>query len=357
MNFAQTKNSAPAFKGLVTACIAALALLAVGCSAGSEYPTRATGSGWPVTEVAAQIEPSVVQVNVEAIRTTPTGPEEDEGLGSGVIYREDGHIITNNHVVEAADRVNVAFADGSVEEGQVVGTDPFTDLAVIKVERDDLSAADFAERPALKPGDLAVAVGAPFGLQSTVTAGVISGLNREVPPAVTGGQQRVALVGLIQTDAPVSPGNSGGALANENGEVVGINVAYLSPGRVGAVNIGFAIPSETAIPVAEQLIENGEAIHPYLGVYPANLTPEIAERFDIPVVSGVLVAEVEPNSPAEEAGIERESLITAVGSEKIETTGELLASLQEYQPGDRINLTVVEGDDKREVAVELGERS
>ncbi len=271
MNFVKTNSATSAFKGLVTTYLTALALLTDGCFSGeegakteiieeegekaptesteSEPSARDTGSRWPVDEVATQIEPSVVQVNVEAIRTTPSGLEEHEGSGSGVIYREDGYIITNDHVLLNANEVNVAFADGSVEEGQVVGSDPLTDLAVIEVDRDDLPAAVFAEAPNLRPGDLAVAVGAPYGFQSTVTAGVISGLNREVPAGMTGGQQNPALVGLIQTDAPISPGNSGGALADENGEIVGINVGYLPPQQTGAVNIGFAIPSETAISV------------------------------------------------------------------------------------------------------------
>jgi S1-C subfamily serine protease len=202
-----------------------------------------------------------------------------------------------------------------------------------------------------------VALGSPSGFQSTVTLGVISGLNREVPARLTGGRQETALVDLIQTDAAISPGSSGGALANADAEVIGITVAGLPPAQTGAANIGFAIPSDTAISVADQIIESGEATHPYLGVSLTNLNPQVAERFSIPVETGALVTGAEPNGPADEAGIGRETVITAVGSERIETTGDLLAALREYQPGDLVNLTVVEDGNAREVAVELGERS
>jgi serine protease Do len=357
MNFAQTKSSAPAFRGLVTACLAVLALLAAGCSAGSESLTRATWNGWPVEEVAAEVGPSVAQVNVHAVQMTPFGPQEGRGVGSGMIYREDGYIITNSHVVEGVEEVNVAFADGTLEEGEVVGRDPFTEIAVVKVSREVLPAANFVENPNLAVGELVVAVGSPSGFQSTVSVGVISGLNREVPARLTRGRQEAALVDLIQTDAAISPGSSGGALANTDAEVIGITVAYLPPAQTGAVNIGFAIPSDTAISVADQIIETGEATHPYLGVSLTNLNPQVAERFGIPVETGALVTEADPNGPAYEAGIRRETVITAVGSEKVETSGDLLVALREYRPGDRVTLTVVEDGDEREVEVELGERS
>jgi serine protease Do len=313
---------------------------------------------WPVARVAAEVEPSVVQVNVQAVQETPSGLEEAQGLGSGVIYRKDGYIITNNHVVEGATEVNVAFVDGSSEGGQVVGGDRSTDIAVVKVDRDGLPAADFAENLSLRVGELAVALGSPSGFQATVTSGVISGLGREVPPEVTGGQaQDPSLIDLIQTDAAISPGSSGGALANEDGEVVGINVAYLPPAQTGAVDIGFAIPSPAAVSVADQLIEDGEADHPYLGVSLANLTPEIAEQFGISAQSGVLVTDVDPEGPAAEAGIEPGIVITALGSQGVADTGDLLAALRDYGPGDTVELAVaVEAGETREVSVELGER-
>ena len=311
---------------------------------------------WPVDEIAAEIEPSVVQVNVRAIQETPVGPQEGEGLGSGVIYREDGYVITNNHVVQGAEEVNIAFADGTTEAGEVVGTDPSTDLAVVRVDRENLPAADFVEDLSLRPGELAVAVGSPSGFQSTVSQGVISGLNREVPASLTGGRQEEALVDLIQTDAAISPGNSGGALVNGESQVVGINAAYLPPGQTGAVGIGFAIPSPTAISVADQIIETGQATHPYLGVGITNLTPEIADRFGIPTEVGALITGVEPGSPADEAGIEPRGVITAVGEEEVRDTGDLLAALRDYAPGDEAELTIVRDEEDTQVTVELGER-
>ncbi len=360
---------------VLTVALAAALLLLAGCAGGQEeaqsksaeesggsgvasaaQSSEPSASAWPVEEVAADLGPSVVQVNVEAVQTTPRGPQEGRGLGSGVIYREDGYIITNSHVVQNATQVNVAFADGSVEEGEVVGTDPYTEIAVIEVDRDNLPAAEFGDSANLVLGELAVAVGSPSGFQSTVTAGVVSGLNREVPAEITGGRQESALVDLIQTDAAISPGSSGGALANADGQVIGINVAYLPPAQTGAVNIGFAIPSETATSVADQIIESGEAEHPYLGVSLTNLTPETARRFGIAVESGALVTNVDPRGPAAQASIEPRNVITAIGDEGVETSGDLLSALREYSPGDAVEMTVASGGEAQEVTVELGER-
>jgi serine protease Do len=311
----------------------------------------------PVAQVASQVSPSVVQVNVRAVQATPLGPQEGEGVGSGVIYRKDGYIVTNAHVVQDSNRVNVAFADGSTEQGNVVGKDETTDIAVVKVNRDDLPAAKFGNSRDLIAGQGAVAIGSPSGFQSTVTSGVISGLNREVPADITGGQQDVSLVDLIQTDAPISPGNSGGALADRNGEVIGINVAYLPPAQTGAENIGFAIPSDTATSVADQLIDNGRAVHPYLGVGLADLTPDIAKQFGIAVDSGTLVTEVASGGPAQKGGIEQKDVITALGSTKIKDAGDLIAALRDYKPRDPVTLTINRNGEQRNVDLTLGDRS
>ena len=351
----------------------ALLALAGGCTFGGDEPEGSSGqkaanvaqetpepsSGVsgdePVAQVASQVGPSVVQVNVEAIQETPFGVQEAPGgLGSGVIYREDGYIVTNNHVVQDASGVNIAFADGSIERGEVVGNDPATDLAVVKVERGDLPAARFRENADLTPGQLAVAIGSPSGFQSTVTAGVVSGLNRSLPPELVGGD--TSLVDLIQTDAAISPGNSGGGLADRAGEIVGINVAYL-PAETGAENIGFAIPSDTAISVADQLIEDGEATQPFLGITQLReLSPEDAEQFGIPVDGGVLIGEVERGTPADDAGLERGDVITTVGDVEVASYGDLLGTLRDYRPGDTINLTVVRDGEEQQFDVELGER-
>jgi serine protease Do len=313
----------------------------------------------PVARVASQVSPSVVQVNVEATQVTPFGSQTQEGLGSGVIYREDGYIITNNHVVEGADSVNVAFVDGSTEQGEIVGTDPATDLAVVRVDRDDLPAAAFDAGGEIAVGQLAVAIGSPSGFQSTVTAGVVSGLNREIPAEFTRGVQDRSLVDLIQTDAAISPGSSGGALVDRSGEVIGINVAYLPQTQAGAPveGIGFAIPATTAVSVADQIIETGRATQPFIGIQPLDLTPEIAEQFDIPVEAGVIVANVVPGSPAEEAGMQPRDVITAVDETAIESSADLFAALREYRPGDRVRLTVVRGGEEQSVEITLAEQS
>jgi serine protease Do len=351
---------------LIVAAVLAAAL-AAGCSEASgnrqnnlaQVPAQASPQiipgDEPVAKVAAEVSPSVVQVNVRAIQTTPFGNQREEGIGSGVIYRKDGYIITNNHVIQDAKEVNVAFADGTTERGQVVASDPRTDIAVVKVDRGDLPAAKFDTNQNLVVGQLAVAIGSPSGFESTVTSGVISGLGREVPPQLTG-RFEPSLVDLIQTDAAISPGNSGGALVDRDGEVIGINVAYLPPQQTGAENIGFAIPSDTAVSVANQLINTGKVSSAYLGVFTTDLTAEDAQRFGLSVDSGALVERVEPGSAAVNAGVTRGDIIVALNDTPIENSGDLIGALRDYQPGDKVQLTVVRGGNKQTLDVTLGER-
>ena len=349
---------------MVTAALATL--LAAGCSEKSgnrenhlaQVPAQASPQipdDEPVAKIAAEVSPSVVQVNVRAIQTTPFGNQSEEGIGSGVIFRKDGYIITNNHVIQDAQEVNVAFADGTTERGQVVASDPRTDIAVVKVGRDNLPAAKFNTDQNLVVGQLAVAIGSPSGFESTVTSGIISGLGREVPPELTG-RLEPSLVDLIQTDAAISPGNSGGALVDRDGEVIGINVAYLPPQETGAENIGFAIPSDTAVSVADQLIDTGKVSSPYLGVFTTDLSAEDAQRFDLPIDSGALVERVEPGSAADDAGVTRGDIIVALGDTPIEDSGDLLGALRDYQPGDQAQLTVVRDGNRQTLDVTLGER-
>jgi serine protease Do len=273
----------------------------------------------PVAQVAAEVGPSVVQVNVKATAATPFGTEEQEGLGSGVIYREDGYVITNHHVVDGASEVSVAFADGTTEPAEIVGTDPSTEIAVLQVDRGDLPAARFNEGENLLPGQLAVAIGSPSGFESTVTAGVISGVGRDFPPELVAGDEDAArsLVDL---------------------------------------NIGFAIPSDTAISVADQLIETGEVTSAYLGVSTTDLSPEDAERFDLPVQSGAIVETVEPGSGADRAGVRQGDIIVALGNDQVENTGDLLGALRDYRPGDAVELTVVRDGEEQTLNTTLGER-
>ena len=327
--------------------------------ASTQTPSRIPADE-PVAQVASKVGPSVVQVNVRAVQQTPLGTQRGEGLGSGVIYRPDGYIVTNNHVVEDATKINVAFADGTTEDASVVGTDPNTEIAVIKVDRDDLPAATFDESDTPVVGQLAVAIGSPSGFESTVTSGVVSGVGREFPPELTSGStaaERSALTNLIQTDAAVSPGSSGGALADRDGRVIGINVAYLPPAQTGAVNLGFAIPSDTAVSVADQLIEKGEVTTPYLGVFTTDLSSEDAGRFDLPVDSGALVEKVVAGSAAEQAGVRKGDIITALGDAEVMSYGDLLGALRDHEPGDTVTLTVFRNGDEKQLEVTLGESS
>ena len=356
--------------------IAALAATVVtGCSTGvrggngdgaraatqqqTQEQTRAPApEGEPVAKVATEVGPSVVQVNVQVSQQTPLGTQRGEGLGSGVIYREDGYIITNDHVVRGARKVSVAFADGTTEAAGVVGTDPSTEIAVLKVDRNDLPAARFDTVGNPVPGQLAVAIGSPSGFESTVTSGVVSGLSREFPPELLAGDANAArsLADLIQTDAAISPGNSGGALADRDGRIIGVNVAYLPPAQTGAVNIGFAIPADTATSVADQLIETGKVSAAYLGVGAAELSPEEARRFGLSVGSGAIVRTVEPGGPADGAGVRRGDIITSLGGTPVGSYGDLVGALRDYRPGDVARLTVFRGDSEQTLDATLGER-
>ncbi|HET6380354.1 MAG TPA: trypsin-like peptidase domain-containing protein [candidate division Zixibacteria bacterium] len=291
-----------------------------------------------VADIVDRVQPSVVSIARE-------GAE-----GSGVIWSADGLVVTNEHVVRGASRVEVVFADGQRSPAEVLATDPRTDLAVIRTERTGLPPATFAEELP-RVGDLALAMGNPIGFENSVTAGIISGLHRSIPGAA---RQAPALVDLIQTDAAISPGNSGGALVDAEGRVVGINVAYLPP-TGGAVSIGFAIPAATVRDVVEQLLEDGTAEHAYLGIQPATVTQRMAQQFDLGVERGVVVLAVGAGTPAETAGIRPGDVITALDGQPLETAEELLAVLRGYAPGDEVTLTVVRRGDEMEITVRLGQ--
>ncbi|WP_347060600.1 trypsin-like peptidase domain-containing protein [Blastococcus sp. HT6-30] len=293
-----------------------------------------------VPEVAARLQPSVVTILTAG------------GSGSGVVYDADGLIVTNEHVVRGATAVEVAFADGQRVAGTVLATDVVTDLALVEADRTGLPEARF--QPGLpRIGELAIVIGSPLGFESTVTAGIISGLHREIPGSA---RQSQALVDLIQTDAAISPGNSGGAVVDRDGDVVGISEAYIPP-QAGAVSLGFAIPSATVIDVVEQLLEDGQAAHAFLGVEPAPITAQIAEHLGLPSSEGVIVAAVVPGGPAMAAGIRPGDVILAVDDEPTTSPEELLAVLRAREPGDTITMTVRSTDgEEREVDVVLDAR-
>lgn len=313
----------------------------------------------PVAQVAAEVGPSVVQIQVETSQSGQPGQQQRQGVGSGVIYSSDGYIITNNHVVQSAQQVTVSFADGSTAQAEVVGGYSRADIAVVKVDRTGLPAATFREDPPIQ-GQLAVAIGSPVGFESTVTAGVVSGLNREIPSRFTRGQQtRSALTDLVQTDAAISPGSSGGALVDRAGEIIGINIAYLPQTRSGqpVEGLGFAIPASTAADIADQLIESGEVTTAYIGITPTDLTPQVAEQLGTSVENGAVVREVRQGSPAAEAGLQRGDIIVGLDDTAIESSGDLFAALRDYAPGDNVQLTIVRNGEQQTVNLTLGEQT
>ena len=314
---------------------------AVPATTGPTGQARTTDTLDLVPEVAARLQPSVVTILTAG------------GSGSGVVYDADGLIVTNEHVVRGSGTaVEVAFADGQRVAGAVLATDVVTDLALVQADRAGLPEARFQpELPRI--GELAIVIGSPLGFQSTVTAGIISGLHREIPGSA---RQSQALVDLIQTDAAISPGNSGGAVVDGDGDVIGISEAYIPP-QAGAVSLGFAIPSATVIDVVAQLLEDGQAEHAFLGVEPAPITPQIVDQLGLPGTDGVIVAGVVPGGPAMTAGIRPGDVILAVDGEPATTPEELLAVLRARDPGDTVTLTVRSTDgDEREVDVVLGAR-
>lgn len=263
-------------------------------------------------------------------------------LGSGVIVSPDGYIVTNNHVVSGYDRFVVRLTDGTEFRGndvRVVGTDQQTDLAVLKVNASrPLPAIDYADDDSLRVGDWAIAIGNPFGLQSTLTVGVISATGRSGIPLPEGPSRQ----DFIQTDASINPGNSGGALVNTRGELIGINTAIRSP--VGAsVGIGFAVPVRIVRQVAAQLIAHGRVIRGYLGIRPQAVSEAIRLAMGLPDTSGVLVSQVLENTPAATAGIKSGDVITEVGGVRIAGVGQFRELIASYAPGTRVELRIVRG--------------
>jgi S1-C subfamily serine protease len=287
----------------------------------------------------------------------PQGPFEQrlQGQGSGFIVNSDGTILTNAHVVADADRVTVILKDGRRLEGVVRGVDEVTDLAVVKVREGGLPVAPLGDSDQVQVGDWAIAVGNPFGLDNTVTLGIVSTLNRSSARAGIPDKR----LDFIQTDAAINPGNSGGPLLNENGEVIGINTAI----RANASGIGFAIPINKAKEVMPQLARGERVVHPYLGVQIATLTPDLAKQNNsdpnatvmLPEVSGVLVVGVVPNSPAANAGIRRGDVITQIDGQAIANAEQLQTLVDRSGIGKSLRVTVRRGNGTQQVSVRTAE--
>jgi serine protease DegQ len=270
------------------------------------------------------------------------------GLGSGVIATRDGYVLTNNHVVQAADEIAVALADGRKLAARLVGADPETDLAVLRVDATQLPAVTFGRSENLAVGDVVLAIGNPFGVGQTVTMGIVSALGRN-----NLGLSRYE--NFIQTDAAINQGNSGGALIDTRGNLVGISTAIYS--RTGdSVGIGFAIPTTIITDVLDQLIRNGRVVRGYFGIEPEDITPELAAAFKLPATSGVYVRGVMRDAPAQKAGIEPGDILVSINDARVENTPGVLNQIARLTPGATARVTVLR--DAREVGltVTVGER-
>jgi serine protease Do len=272
---------------------------------------------------------------------------QSSALGSGVIVSDQGYILTNNHVVKGADKIKVVLYDKREFTGKVVGSDPRTDLAVVKIDAKDLPTIKLGESGKLKAGDVVLAIGNPFGLNQTVTMGIVSAV----------GRSNVGIADfedLIQTDAAINPGNSGGALVNGSGELVGINTAIFSTSG-GYMGIGFAIPSDMAKSVMDSIIKTGKVVRGWMGVSIQNLTPELAKSLGFKGTEGALVSGVEGGSPAEKAGLKRGDLVTALNGKKIEDSTGLRNMVSDSAPGTKVDATVIRNGKEITIPMTLAE--
>ena len=295
-----------------------------------------------ITDVVEKAEPSVVKVvGVIPGQQTFFGMSDDQQVsGSGFIVTADGYIITNNHVIESTNQVNVILSDGSTIPARVVSTDIFSDLAVLKVEGNMPGVAVLGDSENLKPGESVIAIGSPLGdFRNSVTVGVISATGRNLDSG-----KGYEMENLIQTDAAINSGNSGGPLVNLAGEVIGINTLVVRGDGVGsaiAEGLGFAIPSNTAKLITEQIIQKGYFARPYLGVQIQHINPPIAQRYNLPVEWGAYVVRVGSNSPASKAGITTGDIILRIGGIVLDENTQFLNALFMYQPGDMVEVEVL----------------
>jgi len=308
----------------------------------------------PIVQVVERM--GAVTVKIETVREVLVDQfffyevKQQKGVGSGVIYREDGYILTNNHVVEGAEEIVVRLPSGQSYRGEVVGRDSLSDLAVLKVEAGGLPTAVIGSSDDLRVGQTVIAIGNPLGQDQTVTTGVISALNRDL---LVDPENNRYLEGMIQTDAAINPGNSGGPLLNQAGEVIGINTAIIQQ----AQGIGFAIPIKTATTVADQIIEHGRPLR--LGVLGGSLTPALAAAIreqtglELAVERGAFITRVIPDTPAEKAGLAQGDVITAVNGEEIAGMRELRDAVQQAGFGGKLTLTYYRGRSQRQAEATL----
>ena len=321
-----------------------------------------------LSSAAKKAMPSVVNVFTSTVIKTPansflddfrfrfffgnrgkTKPQTTSSLGSGVIVSADGYILTNHHVVEAADKIEVALADGRNAKAHVIGSDPETDLAVIKIELPgDLPTVTFGRPEQAHVGDMVLAIGNPFGVGQTVTMGIISALKRDHMGLNT-------FENFIQTDAAINPGNSGGALVDATGNLIGINSAIYSPNG-GSLGIGFAISATTAKKTMEQIIRNGSVTRGWIGAGVQELTPELAETYKLSDNHGVLITEVIRRSPAERAGVKRGDILLAIDDKAIDSWNTMLETVANLPPGQIVQIRLTRNGTPMSLPVKIGKR-
>lgn len=276
-------------------------------------------------------------------------PQTSSSLGSGVIVSPDGYILTNHHVVETADQIEVALADGRTAKAHVIGSDPDTDVAVIKIELPgELPAITFGHPEQSQVGDMVLAIGNPFGVGQTVTMGIVSALKRDHLGLST-------FESFIQTDAAINPGNSGGALVDIHGSLIGINSAIYSPNG-GSLGIGFAIPANTAKNTMEQIIKHGSVTRGWIGAAVQELTPELAESFKLGNIKGVLITEVIRNSPAERAGVHRGDILTSIDNQSIDSWTTMLGTVANLPPGKQVQVNLMRDGQALGLPLTIGKR-
>lgn len=339
-------------------------------SAGPQVPPASSASmstaedlSTAFRRVAESMRPSVVSISTVQIveiqgrsdffgRRLPSRRLEQEGEGSGVIIRPNGVILTNNHVIEDVDEVTVEMFDGRVIKAEIVGKDPATDLAVLKIPADNLRAAPIGNSDAMRVGDWVLAIGSPFGLDQTVTAGIISGKNR-VQKIINDGN---GFEDFLQTDAAINPGNSGGPLVNLRGELIGINTAIVSKSGASA-GIGFAIPVAMAVPVLDSILEFGQVRRGFLGAQVESINPKLANRFDLKVNQGGLVQKVLDGQPASLAGLQAGDVVTRVDGRPVIGGPQFRNVIASKRPGETIQLDVNRNGSRISIPVRLEERT
>jgi putative serine protease PepD len=336
-------------KQLATIAVALLAAAGVGGAIGAAVALETDGDsvaaqtttvpGEAVAETTSSMVALYKRAKAAVVEVTAAQTAGGAATGSGFVIDEQGHIVTNQHVVAGTDSVSVEFSDGSEMDAQVVGTDPSTDIAVLDVNRPaaQLTPLNFASEGSLEVGNAVIAIGSPFGLEGTLTTGVISALGREIT-APNG----FAIENAVQTDAALNSGNSGGPVLDTKGRVVGV-AAQIRSESGGSQGIGYAIPGDTAQRVARDLIADGSVAHAYLGV-------------SLPDDGAAEIQEVVGGTPADEGGLRAGDVVTAVDGDAIESGDELREAIDAKRPGDKINLTITRGGDERTVEVTLGER-